>query len=329
MFSSQIPKKLKISREIKTALLAITAIVLLYFGISYLMSRSILSNDRIFYAEYNDVGGLVPSTNVLINGNKVGKIQSIDLQPSGKSIVTLTISHDFQFSKNSTLQLQESGFLGGKNLSILLKHDNAAKAVSGDTLQTEIQVGMIDAFQNQLIPLQSKVESMIVSADSLINSLNLILDAESRKNIKNGITDLNTTIANFKKASGTFNTILEGSKEKLDHTFANVDNITSNLSKVSDSLAKLEINKTMQQLQTTITGFDNIIAGIENGEGSVGKLLKDEELYNNLTGASLQMEQLLEDMKLNPKRYVHFSLFGKKPKQYEKPTEEEAKEKKN
>jgi len=321
LFSSQIPKKLKISREIKTALLAITAIVLLYFGISYLMSRSILSSDRVFYAEYNDVGGLVPSTNVLINGNKVGKIQNIELQPSGKSVVTLTLSHDFQFSKNSTLQLQESGFLGGKNLAILLKNDNAARAVSGDTLQTEIQVGMIDAFQNQLMPLQSKVESMIVSADSLINSLNLILDAESRKNIKNGITELNATIANFKKASNTFNTILDDNKEKLDKTFANVDNITTNLSKVSDSLSKLEINKTIKQLQSTIAGFDNIIAGIENGEGSVGKLLKDEELYNNLTGASLQMEQLLEDMKLNPKRYVHFSLFGKKPKQYE-PTKE-------
>ncbi len=316
---------MKISREIKTALLAITALVLLYFGISYLMSRSILSSDRVFYAEYNDVGGLVPSTKVLINGYKVGQVQDIQLQPSGKSLVTLALNHDFQFSKNSLLQLQESGFLGGKNLAILLKHDNAARAVSGDTLKTETQVGMIDAFQNQLVPLQSKIERMLVSADSLLTSVNLILNEESRNNIKNTIKDLNTTVANFKKASGTFNTMLDGNKEKLDNTFANVDNITSNLSKVSDSLAKLEINKTMKQLESTIAGFDNIITGIENGEGSVGKLLKDEELYNNLTGASLQMEQLLEDMKLNPKRYVHFSLFGKKPKQYEK-TNEEGKE---
>ncbi|MBC8756443.1 MCE family protein [Kordia sp. YSTF-M3] len=314
---------MKISREIKTALLVITALVLLYFGISYLMSRSILSTDRVFYAEYNNVGGLVPSTKVLINGYKVGKVQDIQLQPSGKSLVTLAINHDFQFSKNSLLQLQESGFLGGKNLAILLKQDGAEMAVSGDTLKTETQLGMVDAFKNQLLPLQGKVEHMIVSADSLITSVNLILDTESRNNIKNGIKELNATIANFKKASGTLNTMLDSNKEKLDNTFTNVDNLTANLSKVSDSLAKLEINKTMKQLQSTIEGFDNIIAGIENGEGSVGKLLKDEELYNNLTGASLQMEQLLEDMKLNPKRYVHFSLFGKKAKQYEKAKEGE------
>jgi len=314
---------LKISREIKTALLAITALVLLYFGISYLMSKSIFSNDRVFYVEYNDVGGLVPSTKVLINGNTVGKIQDIKLEPSGKSLVTFSLSHDFQFSKNSVVQLQENGFIGGKSLAIMLKHDGATTAVSGDTLQSITQVGMIDGFKNQFTPLQEKMEHMIVSADSLLTSVNSILDVEARKGIKNSINELNTTIANFRKASNSLNTILDGNKEKLNSTLANVDNMTANLSKVSDSLAKLEINKTIKNLQSTIAGFDNIIINIENGKGSVGKLLKDEALYNNLTGASKQMEQLLEDMKLNPKRYVHFSLFGKKAKQYEKNKEEE------
>lgn len=320
-------QKLKISREIKTALLAITALVLLYFGISYLMSRSVFSGDRMFYAEYNDVGGLVPATKVMINGYQVGKVQDIELQPSGKSLVTLALDNDFQFSKNSTVQLQENGFIGGKSLAIMLKQDGSPIAVSGDTLKTEVRLSMVDSFKNQLTPLQAKVESMMVSADSLLTSVNAILDVESRKNIKNSIKELNATVANFKKASGTLNTILDNNKNKLDSALTNVDNITANFSKVSDSLANLELNKTVKQLQSTIKGFDKIIAGIENGEGSVGKLLKDEELYDNLTGASLQMEQLLEDMKLNPKRYVHFSLFGKKAKQYKK--EEKEEEKKN
>ncbi len=318
-------QKLKISREIKTALLAITALVLLYFGISYLMSRSVFSGDRMFYAEYNDVGGLVPATKVMINGYQVGKVQDIELQPSGKSLVTLALDNDFQFSKNSTVQLQENGFIGGKSLAIMLKQDGSPIAVSGDTLKTEVRLSMVDSFKNQLTPLQAKVESMMVSADSLLTSVNAILDVESRKNIKNSIKELNATVANFKKASGTLNTILDNNKNKLDSALTNVDNITANFSKVSDSLANLELNKTVKQLQSTIKGFDKIIAGIENGEGSVGKLLKDEELYDNLTGASLQMEQLLEDMKLNPKRYVHFSLFGKKAKQYKKEEKEEDK----
>ncbi|WP_298427679.1 MlaD family protein [uncultured Kordia sp.] len=313
---------MKISREVKTALLVITSLILLYVGISYLMSKSIFSNNRVFYTEYNDVGGLVPSTKVLINGNTVGKIQNIQLQPSGKSIVTFSLDHDFQFSKNSLVQLQENGFIGGKSLAIILKNDNSAKAVSGDTLQSVTQVGMIDGFKNQFTPLQVKMESMIVSADSLLTAVNTILDVEARNNIKNSISELNSTITSFKRASNTLNSILDSNKEKLDNTLTNVDNMTANFSKLSDSLANLELNKTMKDLQSTIKGFDNIVAGIENGEGSVGKLLKDEELYNNLTNASLQMAQLLEDMKLNPKRYVHFSLFGKKAKQYEKKEEE-------
>ena len=322
-------QKLKISREIKTALLAITALVLLYFGISYLMSRSVFSGDRVFYAEYNDVGGLLPATKVMINGFQVGKVQDIQLQPSGKSVVTLALDNDFKFSKNSTLQLQENGFIGGKTLAIMLKQDGSSIAVSGDTLKTEVRLGMIDSFKNQLTPLQAKMENMMVNADSLLTAVNEILDAESRNNIKNTIKELNATAANFKKASGTFNSILENNKQKLDSALTNVNTITSNFSKISDSLAKIKFNKTVKQLESTVQGFNRIVAGIEKGEGSVGKLLKDEELYNNLTGMSLQMEQLLEDMKLNPKRYVHFSLFGKRPKQYMKPKEEDKEEKKN
>lgn len=320
---------MKISREVKTALLVITSLILLYVGISYLMSKSIFSNNRVFYTEYNDVGGLVPSTKVLINGNPVGKIQDIQLQPSGKSIVTFTLDHDFQFSKNSLVQLQENGFIGGKLLAIILKRDNAEKAVSGDTLQSVTQTGMVDGFMDQFTPLKAKMENMIVSADSLLTAVSSVLDTEARNNIKSSISQLNATMTSFKRASNTLNSILDTNKEKLDNALTNVDNMTANLSKVSDSLASLELNKTMDNLQAAIKGFDNIIAGIENGEGSVGKLLKDEELYNNLTNASEQMGQLFEDMKLNPKRYVHFSVFGKRPKQYEKNEKGEIQEKKN
>ncbi|MEM6720089.1 MAG: MlaD family protein [Bacteroidota bacterium] len=318
---------MKISKEIKTALLAITALALLYVGISYLMSKSVFSGGRTFYAEYNDVGGLVPATKVLINGYQVGKVQDIQLQPSGKSIVTMSIDHNFQFSKNSTIQLQENGFIGGKTLAIMLKQDGGPIAVSGDTLKTEVKLGMIDDFKNQLVPLQAKLEGMIVNADSLLTSLNDVLNKESRENIKSSIKELNTTMANFKKASGTFNAILEDNQGKLDSVMTNVNTMTANFSKVSDSLATIEFNKTVKQLESTITGLDNIMKGIENGEGSVGKLLRDEALYDNLTGMTSEMEQLLADMKNNPKRYVHFSLFGKKPKPYTPPKEEKEEEK--
>lgn len=318
---------MKLSREIKTALLVIVAFVLLYIGINYLMSKSIFSSDRVFYAEYENVGGLIPSTSVMINGYIVGKVQDISLKPSGKSVVTFTLEHDFKFSKTSKIEMQE-GLIGGKSLAIIPSFDNGPEAISGDTLQTLIKPGLTDLVSQKLTPLQEKIERAIVSADSLLTGMNQILDESSRAKIKHGISELDQTIANFKKASNSLNGILASNKDKLSNSLANVDQITSNLAKVSDSIAQLEFKAMVADLKNVIDSFDKITLSIEKGEGSVGKLLKDEKLYNNLEGASKQLEQLLEDMKLNPKRYVHFSLFGKKPKQY-KPSEEENNKEKN
>ncbi len=162
----------------------------------------------------------------------------------------------------------------------------------------------------RLTPLQEKIEILMVSADSLLNNLNDVFDYKTKENLKSSIAGLNTTIASFGETSKSLNSLVEDNKEQLKSVLSNVDEMTLNLSKVADSLANANLGNTIKELQTTINNFNSILANIEEGNGSIGKLFKDEGLYNNLKGATKEMEELLRDIKLHPKRY--FRILSKK-----------------
>lgn len=310
---------MKITREIKTAILVLSSIVLLIFLFNYLKGQNLLTSSRTYYALYDNVEGLASSTPVTINGLKVGKVQNISFTEdgTGKLLVALQVDNEFEFSKNSKAELYDASLIGGKAIAIVPAFDKAENAQDGAYLEGSSKDGLSDMVTKTLSPLQAKVETMMVSADALINNINDVFDADTKEGLKKGIAALDETILTFKGTANSLNAIVKKNESSLTNTLANAENLTGNLSKITDSIAMVDIGKTMRDLQKTMHKFDAVIAGIENGEGSVGKLLKDDGLYNNLEGASKQMEELLEDMKLNPKRYVHFSLFGKKAKQYD------------
>lgn len=310
---------MKISREVKTGILVILGVILFIFGFNYLKGQNLLDSSRVFYTTYNNVEGLVPSTPVTINGLSVGKVVKIAFKGdgSGKLQVKLLVDSEFEFSKNSKAQLYETGLIGGKSIAIVPAFDGAEIAKENDVLQGTVKPGLTDLVNQRLTPLQEKIEIMMVGADSLLSNLNDVFNDKTKANLRASVTGLNDVIQNFKKTSSSLNSLIANNEDKLNNTLTNVDKMSSNLSKTTEDLANADLKKTIASLEATISNFNSIGAKIENGEGSIGKLLQDEGLYNNLEGASLQLEQLLEDMKLNPKRYVHFSLFGKKPKQYD------------
>ena len=154
----------------------------------------------------------------------------------------------------------------------------------------------------------------MVSADQLLKNLNDVFDVKTKDNIKLSIAELTTTIASFKSTSESLNGLVEDNKSAIGETISNFNQISEDLTKVSKSLSDSDLDSIILDLKSTISSFDSMLMSIENGEGSIGKLMKDDRMYVNLQGATKQLEQLLEDMKLNPKRYVHFSLFGKKEK---------------
>ncbi|MBI6118834.1 MlaD family protein [Salegentibacter maritimus] len=316
---------MKFTREVKTALLAIIAILLLIFGYSFLKGKNLLESSRTFYAVYNDVEGLSPSSAVTINGLKVGQVTKINfLDSKGTLVVSFTVENDFQFSRNSTAQIYGGNIIGGKSLAIIPDYKKGEMAKSGDTLNSEIEEGIMELVNDRLTPLQEKVENTIVSADSLVTAVNKILNDSTRYNIRNTFKDLNATVASFKVTANTLEGIIGGNSDNINRTFTNLDEITTNFNTFSDSLTQMDIGKITKDLEKVVADFESISDKLNNKEGTAGKLINDDAVYNNLDNATKQLEQLLQDVKLNPKRYVHFSVFGKNPEPYQEPKEKDS-----
>ncbi len=310
---------MNLSKEIKTAILVLSGVLLFIFIFYYLKGENLLDNSKKITAVYDNVEGLTPSAAVTINGHKIGKVQSIKFTDdrSGKLSVIMLIDNDFEFSINSKAQLYEAGLIGGKAIAIVPAFDGAPAVKSGDFLATDVKPGLTELVNQRLTPLQKKIEIMMVNADSLLINLNDVFDVNTKKNIQRSISELSGTITSFKSTSEALNSMLVDNKSAIGETLTNFNKISSDLTTLSTSLAASDLDSIMANLKSTIVNFDQLLSSIEKGEGSVGKLMKDEAIYNNLEGATKQLEELLEDMKLNPKRYVHFSLFGKKAKQYD------------
>lgn len=311
---------MKYTKEVKTGILAIVAIVILIFGYSFLKGKNLLDSSRTFYAVYADVEGLSPSSQVTINGLKVGQVNKIDfLNEKGLLLVTFSVDSDFKFAKNSLAQIYGGGLIGGKSLAIVPEYEQDLMAETGDTLPSDIEEGIMELVNERLTPLQVKVERTIVSADSMVTALNQVLNPQTRNNIKATFDDLAITVASFKATAQSLNGIIDGNSKKLDHTFTNLDEMSTNFNKFSDSLSQIDLSGMGKDLEKVIADFEKISDNLTSGKGTAGKLLTDDKVYDNLDRATKQMEELLQDIKLNPKRYVHFSVFGKSPGSYDEP----------
>lgn len=312
---------MKYSREVKTAVLAIVAIVILLFGYSFLKGENLLAQNRIFYAEYDDVEGLSPSSEVTINGLKVGQVSSIEFKDnSGRLVVSFTVKNDFKFSKNSKVNIYGGSIIGGKSLAIVPNYDQKSEwAVSGDTLQGDKEEGIMELVNDKLTPLQNKLENTITSADSMLTAITEILDDSTRNNIRGAFKNLDATVSSFRVTADELQGIVKGNSSKIDRTFTNLDEMSTNFNKFSDTLSTMNIGKITSDLEKVIADFEGISNKLNSKEGTAGKLINDDAVYNNLDQATKQLEQLLQDIKLNPKRYVHFSVFGKKAGDYEEP----------
>lgn len=316
---------MKLSREVKTGIFAIVSILLFILGYNFLKGTELFNKPKVYFVKYKNVGGLAPAAPVTVNGMKVGKVKDIYLASNkgGEVIVEFIIEKDFRFSKTSLVKIYSSSFIGGNNLGIIPDYTSNDLAQPNDTLKGQVDAGMVDGILEKFDPIEKSLLSTLKNLDSVLTGLDQILDDTTKANLRESIAKLNSTMTSFNGAASNMNSLLATNKDKLSNTFTNLDKTTENFARFSDSLSQIETGKMVKDLENTISKFNAIASQIESGEGSVGKLLKDEKLYDNLEGASKQLEQLLQDMKLNPKRYVHFSLFGKKGKEYDPPKDPE------
>jgi phospholipid/cholesterol/gamma-HCH transport system substrate-binding protein len=312
---------LKITKEIKAGILVIASISLFIWGYSYLKGKDILNDYKTFFVKYDNVEGLASTAPITINGLVVGQVSGIKLQPNGEILVQLQIKNDFPFSKSSVVAIYEPGLIAGKQLQIIPNFKDNSVAVSGDTLTSSVKKGLTDLVSDKLAPLQQKIEKMIVNADLLLTNLNEVLDTKSKENLKNSISNLSKTIEGINSVVDNTNSILLNNKGNIDKTLTNLNKVSTDFSKISDSLSKANITKVVTNLEKTLSNVDKIMNDLQSGKGSLGKMVKDDALYNNLEKTSKELELLLQDLRLNPTRYVNVSLFGKKNKPYKAPTD--------
>ncbi|MFE3868258.1 MlaD family protein [Flavobacterium sp. LS2P90] len=311
---------MKITREIKTAVLVIASILLFIWGYSFLKGRDLFANYKTFYVEYKNVEGLATSSPVTLNGLVIGKVNSIALNPeNGNLLVELQLKTDFPISKSSVATIYEPGFIGGKQIGIYPNFEDKTIAEDGQRLRGDVKLGLTEKVGDQLAPIQDKFEKIMLHTDQLITGINNVLDKKGQEDLKVSLSELSKTIEQFHKASASVNTLLDENKVQIKGAVTNFNKISGDFSKISDSLNKADLGKTIRNLNKTLVRVDGIMSGLESGKGSMGKLLSDEAFYENLKATTKELELLLQDIRLAPTRYVNVSLFGKKNKPYVAP----------
>ena len=307
---------MKLSHEIKTALLVLSGIFLFVVMINYLKSNDIFVSDRSFYAIYDDVEGVSSGTPVTISGFNVGSVQDISFYGNNSELLLkFRVENDIEFSTNSIAQIYETGLIGGKALAII-PVEGKNLAVSGDTLQSDIAPGLTELVNDKLSPLQEKIESMVVSADSLLIAVNSVFDTSTKENLTSSIENFSLTIESAKQSIGVLEKVIGGNENSLNSIINNMDESLKNFSKLSENFDELDL--VIDNLSKSSANINSITGEIKAGDGLVNKVVYDEGFVKSLDEISSNINLLLEDLRMNPKRYVHFSLFGKKNKTYTK-----------
>lgn len=286
------------------------------FTVNYLKGLNILQKHNRYQTQF-DFNALNASSLVTIKGNQIGKVEEITYDDkTGKTIVTIIITGDVKFSTNSKIRMYETGLMGGNALAIV-PMPGPELAKDGDFLESEIEEGLITSLTKNFSGISSNLGVTLKAADSLMNNFNSLIINDSEDGIKAAIAELNRTIVSFRGMSNAMNALVVKNDAALSSAIGNFNTLSGNLAEITTEFKQVEISKTFANLDQTLQEVNVMLEDVKNGKGSLGKLLNDDKLYTNLEGASLQMEQLLQDFKLNPKRYIHFSVFGKKPKRFD------------
>lgn len=315
---------MRYKKEIITGIVFVAALALFIWGFNFLKGFNLFKEQRVFYAVYDRVSGLSKSNPVSVNGLKVGQVSDIYFEPdfSGNIIVELTIETQIPIPKNSVALIYSSDLMGSKAINLQLGSDSVF-VNDGDTLQTNVEASLKEAVNQQIQPLKIKAEELILSMDSVVTVIKEIFNEKARDNLTNSLASIQQTFENLESASYNLDTLVADQKtrlaqiminlESITNTISknedNIDNILANFSTLSDSLAQAKIPQTFENINRVADDVAVIIDKINNGEGSIGMLVNDENLYKDLQKTAEQLHLLMEDIRVNPKRYVRFSLF--------------------
>lgn len=276
------------------------------------------------YAVYKHVNGLNPSNPIYISGVKVGQVGKVYFDPkmNGDIIVNLVFTDNFPITANSIARIFSEDLMGSKAVEVLLG-DSKELAMDGDTLKTDVETSLKDAVNQQILPLKIKAEDLISSIDTMVVALKSIFNKESRDDLAASIKSIRNTMSNLESTTQSLDTLLDTQSNRLASILYNIDMITRNLNNnsqeinrvidnlatISDTIAKSNISGVISNLDKTIGDLSTVVQKIESGEGTLGQLVNNDTLYKELEKSAIELNLLLEDIRLNPKRYVRVSVF--------------------
>lgn len=304
----------KISNEVKIGITALITILVFIWLYNFLKGKDLFSSTAHYYVVYDKVGGLAESSPIEVNGYKVGVVQSIRfIDPqSGRLLVTLSVDKGFKLPEHTIAEITTATLIAGMKIQFVYGEGPGTYS-NGDTIPGRLAESIISRLENELVPLKNKVTDLISVVDSIVGSINDVMDPQFRTNLRSGVASLSNTARNIEEAQlketleniNRFTQMLAENSEKLTSTF-------NSLETIADTLAAADIYNSINKLKSSLEKAAVLIENLNEGQGTAGQLMTNDSLYKNLSSSLESLNLLLLDMKANPKRYVHFSLFGKK-----------------
>lgn len=315
---------MKIRREAKLALTALAAVFILIWGINFLKGSSLFESKSTFYGVYDSVEGLKVSSGVIYRGYQVGQVISIQFtgERFDRVLVKFSVDKGLELPSNTLAMIQSADLMGSKVVA-LVPGDSHVFAVSGDTLRAQVERGLMEQVSQQMLPLKQKAERLLGSLDSVLLIVQGLFNEETKKNLSNSFGSIDRTLRNLEGASGNLDTLIQGESARISSILQDVNSITGNLrnnneeisnilgnvSAISDSLRQASLHQTLMSLDYILATTDSIMNKINRGEGTIGALLNDNDLYYNLNQVSENLNRLLVEFRYNPKRFINLSLI--------------------
>jgi phospholipid/cholesterol/gamma-HCH transport system substrate-binding protein len=318
----------KARNEVVIGAVVVVILAVVYFGVSFLKGVNIFSTQTRYYAIYDEIGGLDVSSPVIINGFKIGIVKSIELESngSGRLVVEVVLNNaDVAVPKDSQLKIYDSDFFGGKAIQIVMG-DSSVMASSRDTLIATVEKGLAETLKNEIDPIKQKSTQIFQSVDSVLATLQRTLNNSGAEGLPSLFSSLQRTMNNLEATSANLNTLIANNGGRVSEIISNAQSLTNtlkanndridqaikNITQFTDTLSRIRLTTTLYKVDQAMGHFESVMTKVNSGQGTLGKLVNNDSLHNELVNATHSLDLLLDDMRNHPKNYVGFSMFGRR-----------------